>query len=70
MLPHLLDFVYIGALVAPILSGAIGSINDATTCAQLGEIFAGFGKRGNELSSPSQTRFIVGVGHGGYGLPS
>lgn len=45
MLPHLLDFVYIGALVAPILSGAIGSINDATTCAQLGEILAGFGKR-------------------------
>ena len=25
-------------------------------------------KRGNEVSSSSQTRFIVGVGHGGCGL--
>lgn len=27
-----------------------------------------FVKRGNEVSSSSQTRFIVGVGHGGCGL--
>ena len=44
-LPYLLNFVYTGALVAPILSRAIGSINDTATRAQLGEIFAGFGER-------------------------
>lgn len=44
-LPHLLDFVYIGALVAPIFGRAIGGINNATTRAQLGEILAGFGER-------------------------
>jgi len=42
--PHLLNFVHIGTLVAPILSRPIGSINGTTAHAQFRKVLAGSGQ--------------------------